>query len=206
MGILYYVQDPMCSWCYAFGPVLKKTLDNISSDIKVVYVSGGLTPHNSEPMSKEMQNMVENTWKQIQLEVGIKFNFDFWTKCKPRRSTYLACQAVISARLQGKEYEMILAIQEQYYLNASNPSDKDTLELAAHNINLDLDKFNENLESNEVIKTFEEDLKLRNKLNVNGFPSLVFKYKNNYFPIKIDFNDHANIVNQIKDLNDNIYF
>jgi len=196
----------MCSWCYGFSPTWKKVLENLSKDIKVVYVHGGLAPHSNEPMVQDMQNMLQGIWRQIESELGAKFNHDFWTKCQPRRSTYLACQACVAARVQNKEYEMIQSIQELYYQKASNPSDRDTLELAAHNIGLDVNKFSADLESKETITAFEEDLNRRRKLKMNSFPSLVFKYKNNYFPIKITYNNPESILKQINDLNDNVYF
>lgn len=206
MTTLYYVLDPMCSWCYGFAPTWKKVLDNLSSDIKVVYVHGGLAPHNNEPMAQDMQNMLQSVWKQIHEQLGTKFNHEFWTKCKPRRSTYLACQACVAARVQDKEYEMIQAIQELYYQKASNPSDRATLETAARKIGLDMVKFSIDLESQKIIALFEEDLNKRRKLKMNGFPSLVFKYKNNYFPINITYNNPEAILKQVEDLNQNIYF
>jgi len=206
MSTLYYVVDPMCSWCYGFSDTWKKVLEDLPKNIKVVYVQGGLAPTSNSPMPQNMQDMLQGIWKQIHETVGTEFNFDFWTQCKPRRSTYLSCQAAISARLQGKEYEMIEAIQKQYYLNAKNPSDNDTLEDAAKMIDLDIDKFNKDLESEEVIAMLHDDFTLRNKIHVNSFPSLVFKYKNNSFPIKVEYNNHESIVRNIKDLNDNIYF
>ena len=129
MSTLYYVLDPMCSWCYGFSPTWKELLSHLSSDIKVIYVHGGLAPHSFEPMPKNMQSMLESTWRQIETQTQVTFNFNFWTTCEPRRSTYLACQACIAARLQGKEYEMIQAIQESYYQKAcllyTSPSPRD---------------------------------------------------------------------------------
>jgi len=206
MSTLYYVVDPMCSWCYGFSNTWKKVLDELPNDIKVEYVQGGLAPTSSAPMPQNMQDMLQGIWKQIHETVGTNFNFDFWTKCKPRRSTYLSCQAAIAARMQNKEYEMIKAIQKQYYLNAKNPSDRDTLEEAALMIDLDVDKFSEDLESDEVVSKLHEDFQIRNKINVNSFPSLVFKYKNNSFPIKVAYNNADVILENIKDLNSNIYF
>ena len=46
---------------------------------------------------------------------------------------------------------MISGIQQQYYLNAKNPSNSDTLEEAAKMIGLDTQKFCEDLESDNVI-------------------------------------------------------
>ncbi len=203
MTTLYYALDPMCSWCYGFGPTWKKVLEALEDNIKVVYVQGGLAPHSKEPMPQEMQNMLQGIWQKIEEQLGTKFNYDFWTKCKPRRSTYLACQASIAARLQDKEYEMIQAIQEQYYLNASNPSNEDTLINAASNIHLDLEKFKKDLNSKETINIFEKDLNKRRQLKMNSFPSLVLQYKNNYFPLQVQYNNPEAILKQIQNLSQN---
>ena len=121
----------MCFWCYGFAPTWKIVLENLNDNIKVVYVHGGLAPNSDVDMSQEMQEKLQGIWKQIEEQLGSKFNHDFWTNCKPRRSTYLACQACIAARVQGKEYEMIQAIQELYYLKASNPSNREPQDIAA---------------------------------------------------------------------------
>lgn len=198
MKKLYYILDPMCSWCYAFAPTFGKLVNSLENNIKIVYVMGGLAPHSEELMPEDMQSMLQSVWKKIELDVGTQFNFNFWTKCKPRRSTYLACQACIAARKQNKEEQMIKAIQEQYYQKAANPSDKSTLEIAAKNIKLNMKKFSEDLESLETIKIFEEDLNLRRSLHVNGFPSLILENDEKYFPITIHFKNHEIILKQIE--------
>lgn len=197
MKTLYYILDPMCSWCYAFAPTWKKLLNNLADDVHVKYVYGGLAPHCDEDMPQSMQDMLQGTWRSIEQRVGTKFNYDFWTKCKPRRSTYLACQACVAARIQNKEYDMIEAIQYAYYQNASNPSDRDTLELCATKINLDVKKFSSDLESQETISLFHADLDKRQKLGTNGFPSLVFQSNDNYYNISIDYTNHETILKQI---------
>jgi putative protein-disulfide isomerase len=197
MTTLYYTLDPMCSWCYGFAPTWKKLLNNLPSHIKVEYIHGGLARHSDDPMPQEMQDMLQKTWREIEQKVGAKFNYDFWTVCKPRRSTYLACQACVSARVQGKEYEMIQEIQKAYYQNASNPSDKDTLELCASNIGLDVEKFSHDLQSQEIVDLFKEDLKKRRKFGMNSFPSLLLKSNDEYFKINVDFENHETILEQI---------
>ncbi|WP_370690724.1 hypothetical protein [Methylicorpusculum sp.] len=91
---------------------------------------GGLAPDTDQPMPAEMQVKLKGIWQKIQQTLpGTAFNFDFWTVCTPRRSTYAACRAVIAARNQdfSKEEAMILAIQQAYYLDAKNPADLYTL-------------------------------------------------------------------------------
>jgi len=188
----------MCSWCYGFSPTWQKLLDNLDKSIEVQYVYGGLSPHSDEPMPQELRDKLQGTWKTIEKQLGTKFNYDFWTKCEPRRSTYLSCQAAVAARVQGKEYEMVKEIQKAYYQNALNPSNRDTLESVAKNVNLDMSKFSHDLESAEIISLFEKDLQLRQSLRTNGFPSLALKTKNKYVHINVDYSNYETILKEIK--------
>jgi len=203
---LYYVYDPMCSWCYGFKKTFDEVKKELSSDIDIVYVAGGLAPHNDEPMAIAMQEKLESIWTQITLYTGTKFNHEYWRVAKPRRSTYLSCQAVIAARLQHKEEQMISAIQEAYYLKAQNPSNEDTLLSCAKEIGLDTEKFKSDLYSQEVLSLFQDDLNLKSTLRVQGFPSLVLKYKKEAYPINIDYNNKDNILKQITNMSENRYF
>ena len=82
-------------------------------------------------MPAEMRQRISGHWRTIHEMLGTEFNFDFWAKCKPRRSTYPACRAVIAAEYQNMGAEMTNAIQHAYYLRAMNPSDLETLEMLA---------------------------------------------------------------------------
>ena len=203
---LYYVHDPMCSWCYAFKPTLEKLKKYLDSNIKIVNVVGGLAPHSNEIMPKEMQEKIENIWYEIEEVTGTKFNHDFWKKCAPRRSTYLACEATMLARYENKENEMIEAIQEAYYQKALNPSDATTLINLAKQIGMDDKKFEEDLKSQKIEEDLHNELNFRRSLHVKTFPSLILKYKKELYPINIKYNDHESMLTQIKNMTENTYF
>jgi putative protein-disulfide isomerase len=203
---LYYVHDPMCSWCYAFKPTLDELRKKLNSNIKIINVVGGLAKHSNEVMPKDVQEKIENIWYEIKRVVGTKFNHDFWKKCIPRRSTYLACQATILARYENKEDEMIEAIQNAYYLNAQNPSDASTLIMLAKQIGMDEKKFEEDLKSDKIEEDLQYELNFRRSLNVKNFPSLILKYKKELYPINIKYNDYKSMLEQINDMVENSYF
>ena len=203
---LYYIHDPMCSWCYAFKPTLDELRKKLNSNIKIINVVGGLAKHSDEVMPKDVQEKIENIWYEIKRVVGTKFNHDFWKKCIPRRSTYLACQATILARYENKEDEMIEAIQNAYYLNAQNPSDASTLIMLAKQIGMDEKKFEEDLKSDKIEEDLQNELNFRRSLNVKNFPSLILKYKKELYPINIKYNDYKSMLEQINDMVENSYF
>ena len=53
---LIYIADPMCSWCYGFGPELSKLLAR-HPDATVDVVMGGLRPFNTQPTTAEFRAM-----------------------------------------------------------------------------------------------------------------------------------------------------
>lgn len=203
---LYYIHDPMCSWCYAFKKDYDKLKKKLPSNIELINIVGGLAKDTNEPMPKDMQEKIESVWYEIEKMTGAKFNHDFWRKCEPRRSTYLACKAVISAKEQDKENEMIDAIQEAYYQKAQNPSDEETLIALANSLNLDVNKFTSDLKSQKIEELFQNDLEKRRDLKVFSFPSLILQYKKELYPINIKYNDVNKLLKQIENLSSNIYF
>lgn len=203
---LYYIYDPMCAWCYAFAPTFEEVKKSLPKNTKIEYVPGGLAPHSNEPMPQEMRNKIETIWYQIEEVVGIKFNHDFWTKCAPRRSTYLSCQATLAAKKQNKEEEMIRAIQEAYYQRAMNPSDEETLFQLAKELNLDEKQFKKDIYDKSIIEEFEQMMNLRRRFRLNSFPSLAVKYKKEVYPINITYNEAKKIIAQIENITENVYF
>ena len=165
----------MCSWCWGFQPAWLSLQQNLPNNISVKYVLGGLAPDSNEAMAEELRAIIKNTWQQIHQELGTEFNFDFWAKNTPRRSTYPACRAVIAAHQQGKEMEMITAIQKAYYLRALNPSDVGILQGIAKEIELDETDFNRTLTSEQTEKILEEQVEKAKHWRVPGYPSLVIE-------------------------------
>lgn len=169
---LYYVVDPMCSWCYGFAPALKNVKDKLRDGVTMELVMGGLAPDSDVPMDEQTKGYVQHAWRAVEEQTGVPFNHDFWTKCAPRRSTYPSCRAVILARKQGLEWEMLKAIQSAYYLEARNPSDADTLMDLAEGLGMDSVQFAHDLESNETQQQLKADFDQRRKLGATSFPSI----------------------------------
>ncbi|MGB0468392.1 MAG: DsbA family protein [Pontibacterium sp.] len=170
---LLYIMDPMCSWCWAFAPVLKQIRQHYP-DIPVVNIMGGLAADSDEPMPESQQQMIQSIWRSIESRTGVPFNHDFWQQCQPKRSTYPACRAVLCAEqlAPGHGEKMISAIQHAYYLNAKNPSNINRLCELAVEIGLNREQFKALLESELMEQQLQQELSFVRELGVQGFPSL----------------------------------
>ena len=199
---LYYVLDPMCSWCWAFHPHWQQVRDRLSQDIECRYVMGGLAPDSDEPMPMPMREFLQSIWRTIADRTGATFNYEFWSRCTPRRSTYPACRAVIAAGLQdeSKIAPMITAIQQAYYVEARNPSDASVLSECAAAIGLDPERLARDIAGTAVEERLQQDFALRDQFGVQGFPSLVLYYQETHYAISSGYCDAENVLDRVSTL------
>lgn len=197
---LYYIHDPMCSWCWGFSPTWPQIRAQLPAKLPVVYLLGGLAPDTDVPMPLEMQAKLQQTWHTISQRLGTRFNFDFWTLCQPRRSTYPACRAVIAAQQQDAGEAMISAIQHAYYLDAKNPSDDTTLVELAKDLGLDADHFAKRLNEPATQHELVRQIAQGKVLGAQGFPSLIYCNDTGNHFIRHDYLDPGVTLDQIQRL------
>lgn len=201
MTRLFYIHDPMCSWCYAFSRSWSALQQDLPRDIEIVYLVGGLAPDTTEPMSPATQKMVQQAWQRIEQTVpGVHFNWDFWSRNTPIRATYPACRAVLAAKKQraDAEVEMIRAIQIAYYQQAKNPSLPETLQTCAREIGLNAEIFIEDLRSPAIEGELQHQMQWARSMDGYSYPSLRLVHNDTVFPIAIDYLDYRTMLDEIK--------
>nr|WP_246540075.1 DsbA family protein [sulfur-oxidizing endosymbiont of Gigantopelta aegis] len=208
----------MCSWCYAFKPVLASLRQQLPDDMEFVALLGGLAPDTNDPMPEAMRQQLQDTWRRIEIKVpGIEFNHDFWDKwqqTQPRRATYPACRAVIAAHSfdflemdspDSHQFEnlMIAAIQKAYYQQALNPSDKQILITLAETIGLDRSAFKKVLEAEACQLELDKQIAQSQQMNARSYPSLVLGITQNdsknssFWPVSIDYRNAESMLETI---------
>lgn len=190
----------MCSWCYAFSNSLLSLKRALPVSVGFVKVVGGLAPDTMEPMPLPLRDKIQQTWHQIERTVpDVRFNFDFWLKNTPMRSTYPACRAVLTAKKQGNDCEdkMIEAIQMAYYRKAQNPSLPATLLRCAERAGLNLSQFAYDFVSEAVESDLQSEIGFARRLGVVSFPSLRLEHLGTYYPIEVDYLNPSTMLNTL---------
>jgi len=200
MANLYYIHDPMCSWCYAFDSTLKKIESNLPKSINLVKIVGGLAPDSMQPMPESLAMIIQANWKKIEQTVDhIQFNFNFWKTNQAIRSTYPSCRAVLAAKNQSDNFEdkMIAQIQWAYYQNAENPALDTVLIHCAKQIGLDKHVFISDYKSEEINNQLRVQLQFCKDLGISSYPSLCLEIGEQICLLKIDYNNANYIIQQI---------
>ncbi len=195
--VLYYIYDPMCSWCWGYRPAWSALQKQLKTKLDIQYRVGGLASDSDLPMPDEMQLFLQQTWQKISRELGTKFNFDFWNCCLPRRSTYPACRALLAAREQGLEQEFCFAVQQAYYLQAKNPSDEDTLLQLAASLGFNREQFKLRLNSETLNQQLMNEIATVRQMPIQGFPSLVLAVNGQFIAVPVDYKNWQNSYKKI---------
>jgi putative protein-disulfide isomerase len=200
MATLYFYHDPMCSWCWGYRSVSDQIFAALPDNVELVKIVGGLAPDSNEPMPESLRQKLPMVWQEIHDLLGTEFNFDFWTQCEPRRSTYLACRAVLAAGEQDRYDDMSDAIQRAYYLRAMNPSDVDTLAQLATEMNLDVDRFTDDLASEKTEDSLRQQVEFSRQSPIDGFPSLTMDVGGTLVSVQRDYQDPKPTLSHIDEL------
>ena len=201
-SVLIYVYDPMCSWCYGFRPTWKALKSQLPEGLPVVSLLGGLADDSDVSMPEDMVKYLRRTWSQIESTCGVPFNHAYWDQTlPPPRTTFISCRAVIAAeRLAGRGEAFAERIQDAYYTEAQNVWDFNTLCDLAEAFGFQRSSFADALMSDDVRAVHDEQRQLAERLQVEGYPSVLLIHQGQAYPIPVRHQGADVMLSDIADL------
>jgi putative protein-disulfide isomerase len=172
MQLLYFA-DPLCSWCYGFGPELTRLLEGRSA-ARLDLVMGGLRPYNEQPMSTEFREMLRGHWKHVADASGLPFSEAILAREGFVYDTEPACRAVVTARdiHAASAYGYLKAVQAAFYRDGRDATQAQVLADIAAESGYGREAFLERLESAAMREAVRGDFATSQSMGVNGFPTV----------------------------------
>src|SRR6186713_1014634 len=145
---LIYLADPLCSWCYGFGPELAKLLER-HPGAQLELVMGGLRPFNTQPTTEEFREMLRGHWRHVATASGLPFSETALGRPGFVYDTEPACRAVVTARSMepAKALGYMKAVQLAFYRDGRDMTRGDQLADVAGECGFDRDTFSMQLDS-----------------------------------------------------------
>ncbi len=174
---LIYVADPLCSWCYGFGPELEKLLA-AHPGARLDVVMGGLRPFNTEKMSEAFKEMLRGHWKHAKDASGLPFSEAILSRDDFVYDTEPACRGVVTARnIDGAMgLPFMKAVQAAFYRDSRDVTRAEVLADIAAAVGLDRATFLERFDSDDMRTETRLDFRTTQSLGVSGFPTLGVAY------------------------------
>ncbi|MBK8626081.1 MAG: DsbA family protein [Saprospiraceae bacterium] len=172
---LIYIGDPMCSWCYGFGPELAK-IKAAFPETPFEMVMGGLRAGGTETMV-DLKDFLKDHWQEVQEATGQPFNYAMLNQHEVVYDTEPSCRAVmVAGRLKPEiKYAYFKAVQESFYFHNTLPNDDDTFVQLAVKFGIDGETFHKLFKKQQSKLDVFSEFELAQKLGVQGFPSLIAK-------------------------------
>lgn len=170
---LYYFADPMCSWCYGFGPTLTQFLGN-HSELPVSVVMGGLRAYNTDTASDKQKGEIREHWRHVEQASGLPFNDAQLMKPGFIYDTEPACRAVVAARESGRTdvLDFMKAVQAAFYRDARDVTNAEVLADVAAAAGWERTAFLAVFNSGEMREAVRADFALTQSVGIRGFPAL----------------------------------
>ncbi len=170
---LIYFADPMCSWCYGFGPAMSTFAANHAA-LPVALVMGGLRPFTTEPLGDKQRADIRGHWHHVEAASAQPFNDAVLMKPGFIYDTEPACRTVVTAREMehGDVLGLMHAVQAAFYRDARDVTQTNVLADIAAQQGMDRVAFLVALESQKMRDVTRNDFALAQSVGVRGFPAL----------------------------------
>ncbi len=182
MVTLIYIADPMCSWCYGFGPELLALAEGMP-EIPVEIVVGGLRAHQREAITAEQKTVILAHWQKVHASTGMPFSDTLLAREGFVYDTEPACRAVVAARQLAPHtaWPVLQAIQHGFYAEARDVTREDVLAgiaaaaMTEAGFAIDAASFQSAWTSDAPRLATQADFDLTKTWGVTGFPTLLLE-------------------------------
>jgi len=197
---LVYFADPMCSWCYGFGPELDALLGE-RPGLRVDLVMGGLRPYETEAATPAFRGTIAGHWAQVAQESGLPFNDAALARDGFVYDTEPACRAVVVARAKDPALALpyLKRVQQAFYVEGRDVTNAETLADLAAEAGMDRAAFLCAHATQEAREAVRNDFSATQKTGVTGFPTLAAGYPpQRFFLVTAGFARAAEIAGRLE--------
>lgn len=180
MPSLLYIADPMCPWCYGFGPELAALATGLP-EIPLEVIAGGLRVHQTEAPDAILRAALQDDWRKVEAATGLPFSHALLAQESFNYDTEPACRAVVVARQIAPDaaFAVLFALQQAFFAEGRDITDGQTLAAIAAATLLEAghpvtaEDFLSRWQSDASIAAVHDDFTQVSRWGITGFPTLV---------------------------------
>ena len=195
---IFYVGDPMCSWCYGFSPELDKIIFAFP-DVPIKIIVGGLRPHGTERFG-DLHEFLTEHWSEVEKVSGQLFNHRILEQSDLKYNTEPSCRAVMAAEhlKPSMTYEYFKKIQKGFYFDNYNPMDLSFYSKTAQDLGIDSLLFKSTMQSQELRNATQQSFQWASQMGIRGFPSLIAKIGDEWILVSNGYQKAESIIAHLK--------
>lgn len=169
---LIYVGDPMCSWCYGFGPVIERLDARFTFPTRLII--GGLRPGPAaEVLDDRLRGFLQHHWEEIGERTGQPFDLGGLDREDWTYDTLVPDIAAVAMRELNPEAALpfFARLQRAFYAEGIDVTDPDVYPGLLDGFDIDPSEFVDALASLEMQQATHGDFAQARALGADGFPT-----------------------------------
>jgi predicted DsbA family dithiol-disulfide isomerase len=179
-----YYTDPMCSWSWAFQPVLNRIRRDFRERVRIRYrmlpIYEDIGQHTDPRLGAwgSVKDLAAH-WQEVAQQTGAWIDPGLWED--PPSTCWTACRAFHAATRQGDALgeKFLQMLREAFLTRRMNVARADRLEELAREatgrIGLDADRLLKDAEADWTREAVEEDRRTASQEGIHERPTLVFE-------------------------------
>ena len=201
---LFYIGDPMCSWCYGMSNILKEVEDYcFKNNIRFEIILAGLRAGGGDYWNKEFKAFLKEEWTKISKICSKNFSFDLLELDYFNYDTGPACKAVFIVKELKKDSKFVLEffslVQEKFYSRSKNPKELEFYREICEKLDLSFEDFSKLFNDNNITKNLQEEF-IYSRTFSRSMPSLVFVKDNQKINISIGYGRYEDVISRLNKL------
>ena len=182
---ILYFYDPLCGWCYAFSPELKKLMEK-HPNWEVEVITGGMVRGASEGPIGNMSEYILGALPRVEEMSSVTFGEEFKNvlRAGTQHSSSIPpsrALAVVKRFFPEEQYAFSILMQRELYQNGSDLNDNKLYFKLFEELELSTDVLTEYLEDELSLKWANEDFQFAANCGISGYPALVIQKEEEYF-------------------------
>ncbi|MBA4303940.1 MAG: hypothetical protein C0424_06930 [Sphingobacteriaceae bacterium] len=183
---IIYLFDPLCGWCYGFGPQMQLFAAQFPNVSYTVLSGGMVTGERVGPLAN-MASYIREGVARVEALSGVKFGPDFLNDLHGEGKMQLDSTPPSKAFVILKEHspasaiELAHAIQSVYYSQGLDPNLASSYHALALSYGLSIADFDEKFESMEYQLATRDEFSQVARFGVSGYPTVVARFGNQYY-------------------------
>lgn len=183
-GVIHYVGDPMCSWCWGISPAVHAAQAYAAQvGLGFEMTMGGLRVGGGDPWNDEFKAFLRTEWHNIHVKTGQPMSYKILDKAsfnydtEPPSRAFAIAQAMNSAgKLSSQKLlDFYTAIQRTFYVGGLDPKDADFYQAACTEVGLDFDVFAQQFDSAQARDQAAAHFLRARQWGVRSFPTILLQ-------------------------------
>jgi putative protein-disulfide isomerase len=202
---IMYCFDPLCGWCYGFGPVIQQLEAAFKDKIQFNAYAGGMVTGERVTPIGETFSYIKNALQTVEQRTGITFGQGF--KELLEEGTYLYNSEPPSIALviyksvsQGSSIALAHQLQHAIFYDGHSLNEPENLGRIVQEAGLDEDVFLQLFQQEKYRDKTYEEFAFVQRLGVSGFPALLYREGRKLYALSRGFQSYEPLEEMIGQL------